>query len=161
MADIQETPLPGVGTRYDFETKEGSRIGVISHHGGRRDLLIYDEDDPDLCAVTMRFNKEDGRTLGELLGATHLEENDNPIQQAIGGLAIDWITVGPDWTCRGETIAALGVRARTGLTVIAAIRNEEVIPMPPADFTLYSGDTVLLAGKPEHFEQAIALLRGT
>jgi TrkA domain protein len=161
MTDINETPLPGVGTRYDFETKEGARIGVISHYSGRRDLLLYDEDDPDSCALTMRLAQQDGRTLGELLGATHLEESTTPFQQAIGDLAIDWITIGDEWACNGQTIAQIGIRAETGIMVVAAIRGDEVISMPPPEFALQTGDTLLSIGKPENFARAITLLHGS
>lgn len=160
MTDINETQLPGVGTRYDFETREGTRIGVISHHSGRRDLLIYEEDDPDTCEMTMRLSQDDGRTLGELLGATHLEESTTPFQQAIGDLAIDWITISDDWACAGQTIAQFGIRAQTAITVVAAIRGEQVISMPPPEFALQPGDTLLGIGKPENFAQAIKLLHG-
>jgi TrkA domain protein len=54
MGDVQETQLPGVGIRYDFVTKEGDRVGVLVHRSGRRELLLYQRDDPDSCqAVTL------------------------------------------------------------------------------------------------------------
>lgn len=42
---IERTPLPGVGVSYTFNTKEGQRLGVILHHGGHRELLIFDRGD--------------------------------------------------------------------------------------------------------------------
>jgi TrkA domain protein len=33
--DVNETPLPGVGLRYDFTTRSGRQIGVVSHRSGR------------------------------------------------------------------------------------------------------------------------------
>jgi TrkA domain protein len=45
--DVNQTPLPGVGLRYDFTTRSGRQIGVVSHRSGRRDLLVYDRKDPD------------------------------------------------------------------------------------------------------------------
>ena len=47
MSDVNETPLPGLGVRYDFVTSAGNRIGVVHHRTGRRDLLVYERGDPD------------------------------------------------------------------------------------------------------------------
>ena len=47
--NIQETTLPGVGVRHEFTTDNGDRIGVITHHAGNRDVLVYDKMDPDIA----------------------------------------------------------------------------------------------------------------
>ena len=41
-ADLTETDLPGVGTRYDFACRSGVQVGVIVRHSGRRELVVYD-----------------------------------------------------------------------------------------------------------------------
>ena len=64
---IEETNLPGIGVRYDFETRGGDRIGVIVHESGERDLLVYDHSDPDACRP-VRLSEEDMLHLGEILG---------------------------------------------------------------------------------------------
>ena len=50
MADVRETKLPGVGVRHEFTTADGTDIGVLVHHDGRREILVYDSDDPDACS---------------------------------------------------------------------------------------------------------------
>ena len=40
MADVTETPLPGVGVRYEFTTEADERVGVIVHRGGRREVVV-------------------------------------------------------------------------------------------------------------------------
>ncbi len=47
MADVTEVRLPRVGVRHEFTTAEGERIGVLSHRNGRREIVVYDRDDPD------------------------------------------------------------------------------------------------------------------
>jgi hypothetical protein len=42
MSEIEETPLPGVGTRYEFVTAGGERLCVIAHYSGRRELAFFD-----------------------------------------------------------------------------------------------------------------------
>lgn len=41
MTEINETRLPGVGVRYDFASVGGDKVGVVSYHSGRRDVVIY------------------------------------------------------------------------------------------------------------------------
>ena len=67
FGDIEETQLPGVGTRFDFVTHHGDRVGVIVHDSGERELLVYDADDPD-AARGVRLAEEDLVRLGEILG---------------------------------------------------------------------------------------------
>lgn len=69
FGDIEETSLPGIGTRYDFVTEDGDRIGVLVHQSGRRELLVYDRDDPDTARVVC-LSEHDLVRLGEVLGMT-------------------------------------------------------------------------------------------
>ena len=114
MSDIQETQLPGVGNRYDFVTSEGERIGVLVHRSGRRELLVYDRDDPDACRAVIRLDTDDTRTLAELLGASHVSERLAAMQQ-IAGLAIDWVTIPPASSAVGRTLRDAALRTETGV----------------------------------------------
>ncbi len=49
----------------------------------------------------------------------------------------------------GYTIGDLGVRSETGVSILAVVRGEEVIPNPGADLALESGDAVGVLGTPE------------
>lgn len=64
--EVFETPLPGVGTRYEFSTAEGERLGVVARRDNRRDLLLYDEDDPDSCRAVVELNSEEAAVLVDL-----------------------------------------------------------------------------------------------
>ena len=158
MTEIRETRLPGVGIRHDFVTKAGDRIGMISHRGGRRDLLIYDQDDPDACQVVVRLEEEDSHTLAELLGASHVAGNLVELQQSVEGLTIDWMPIGSDWACQGCTIQETQLRAQTGLTIIAIIRDGRTIPTPAPDFRLEAGDTAVVIGTPDAIQRSFSLL---
>ncbi len=65
--NIEETSLPGIGMRHDFQTRGGRRVGVVSHHGGRQELVIYDADDPDTCREAIMLTAEESGVLAELL----------------------------------------------------------------------------------------------
>lgn len=160
MAEIHETTLPGVGIRHDFETKGGDRLGVISHHSGRRDLLIYDRYDPDACEFVIQLADDDSRALSELLGASKVVERVQNLQQTVAGLTIDWVPVRTAWDCAGHTLADLNIRARTGISVVAVIRDGETFPAPGADFRLQGGDTAVVVGTPEGIRKTFAIMQG-
>jgi TrkA domain protein len=60
--DILETALPGVGLRHEFTTRDGHQRGVVSYRTGRRDLLLYDRDDPDACQEVIRLTDDEADT---------------------------------------------------------------------------------------------------
>jgi K+/H+ antiporter YhaU regulatory subunit KhtT len=41
--ELFETPIPGVGVRYEFTSAAGERLGDVVRRDGRRDLVLYDE----------------------------------------------------------------------------------------------------------------------
>jgi TrkA domain protein len=47
-------------------------VGVVSYRTGRRDLLLYDNDDPDACREVIRLSEEESDALADLLGAARL-----------------------------------------------------------------------------------------
>jgi monovalent cation:H+ antiporter-2, CPA2 family len=49
----------------------------------------------------------------------------------------------------GHTIGSLGVRSKTGASILAVVRGDEVIPNPGADLAFEAGDAVGVLGTPE------------
>jgi K+:H+ antiporter subunit KhtT len=157
MGDVQETQLPGVGIRYDFVTGEGQRVGVLVHRSGRRELLLYDREDPDSCSAVVRLELDDTRTLTDLLAASHVSEQLAAMQQ-IEGLTIDWLTVPPTAAAVGRSLRDAALRSETGVSIVAIVRGNETVPAPAPDFTLEPGDTAVVVGTPEGIERLAALL---
>ena len=75
MADIEETRLPGLGVRREFLTSAGARIGVVTQRDGRRELLLFDERDPDECRASVTLDDDDSRALADLLGGSQIIEH--------------------------------------------------------------------------------------
>lgn len=160
MPEIEETNLPGVGIRHDFVTRNGDRLGVITHRTGRRQLLVYNRNDPDACREDIRLDEEEGHALAELLGGTTVTEHfTRMFQQSLTGLTIEWLTLGSDWASAERTIGGTQLRTRTGVSVIAVIREGGTVPAPEPDFGLSSGDTLVAVGTPEGLRDATEILR--
>lgn len=157
MTTITQTSLPGVGTRYEMELDSGRRVGVLAHRTARRELFVYSERDPDAVETEVVFSAEEAKVLADLLGATQLVESLHKVQQ-IEGLAIDWIELSPRSPFAGRTIADGEVRTRTGVSIVAVLRDGAAFPAPEPDFRFEPGDTAVVVGTPEGIAAATQLL---
>jgi TrkA domain protein len=159
MSEIEEVKLPGVGVRYEFETTEGKRIGVVSHRTGLREIYLSRPDDVDEFTRVLGLSYDDARTLAELLGASRVAQQLAELQQHIEGLVIDWLPVRTDSAYVGRTIGDARVRTRTGVSVVAIVRGEDAIPAPGPDEVLEDGDYLVVVGTARGVEQVVELLR--
>lgn len=158
MGEIEETRLPGLGVRYEFRTARGSRLGVVHHRTGRRELLVYDPEDPDTCRDVVALDEEDSRTLAELLGASRVAEQVERLQQ-VEGLAIDWLPIPAETPFAGKMIGDTRARNETGVSIVAVLRGDRAFPAPGPDFGLEPGDTILVVGTPRGIEELAVILR--
>jgi TrkA domain protein len=159
MSEIREVKLPGVGVRYEFQTAEGRRIGVISHRSGLREIYLSRSDDPDEFKRLLSLSPDEARTMAELLGATRVAEQLSELQQRIEGLVIDWLPVREDSAYAGRTIGDAQIRSRTGVSVVAIMRGEDALPAPGPEEKLDSGDYLVVVGTARGVEQTVELLR--
>jgi TrkA domain protein len=159
MPDVTETRLPGVGVRHEFTTSDGERVGVVSHHGGRREVVVYDRADPDACQTVLHLSPEDTRTMAELLGASQVSEAVAAVQYRVEGLAIDWLTIPAGSPFAGTTIGEGQFRTRTGASIVAVVRGRATIAAPDPAFGFQSGDVVVAVGTPDGLTQLRDLLR--
>lgn len=159
MADVTETQLPGVGVRYEFTTNDGERVGVLCHHTGRRELVVYDRSDPDRAGRLLALDAADARTLTELLGAAHVSEVLGEMRQRIEGLALDWVEVAPDSALAGRSLGDGALRTRTGCSVVAVLRESVTTAAPGPEFVVEPGDVLVAVGTPDGLGSLRAALR--
>lgn len=160
MTRIDETKLPGVGMLHSFVTSSGRRVGVLAHRSGYRELLVYDDHDPDACRVSVRLDEDDSHTLAELLGAAQFAAHIAELQQSVEGLTIDWLPVQPGSPYAGREIRHTRLRERTGVSIVAVVRGDQTFPSPGPEFRLEAGDTLVVVGTPGGIQQAVKLLQG-
>lgn len=158
MTEINETRLPGIGIQHDFACLGGTRVGVITRHSGRRELVIYDRRDPDSVANSLELSADESRTLGEILGGSPVVAQLEKVVNEVEGLSIDWLPL--PQTFEPRTIGATEMRTHTGASVIAVNRGDQPIPAPGPDFELLPGDVVVLAGTPEGVAKAAEIFGG-
>ncbi len=158
MAQVRETHLPGVGVRHEFETDSGQVVGIIVHHGGRREIVVYDADDPDAGSALLELSARDASTMAELLGASQVTEAVTAVQQNIEGLAIEWIHIQDNSPGVDRSIRDGEYRTRTGASVVAVLRGDQSVPAPDPEFAFRVGDVAVAVGTVEGLAELRVLL---
>jgi len=161
MTHINETKLPGVGTLHRFDCQSGDRIGVISHHAGRREVIIYDSDDLDRAGECATMTSDEARVLADLLGGTSVTHRLDELRQEIDGLVIDWLPISGHSAYAGKTIGDTALRTQTGVTIVALVRGDRPIPAPGPDEVLQVDDTAVVVGTAEGIDAATQMLVAT
>ena len=150
--DLKETRLPGVGVKYGFRIAQGGRLSVILHMDGQREIYYYRRSDDDEPTAVIELHDDEARQLGAILGGAYerpkiVEE----LEMALGELQIEWIPVPETSPAIGRTLAEVGLRARTGVTVIAILREPESVSGAQPDDYIQEGDTLVAVGKAGQF----------
>ncbi|MEW9550808.1 cation:proton antiporter regulatory subunit [Nonomuraea sp. NPDC050783] len=159
--EVEQTALPGIGLRHDFTTRAGQRVGVVSHRTGRRDLVIYDKDDPDRACQTVKLNDEEADALAELLGAPRIVQRLNQLHEQVEGLVSVQLPIPDGSPYAGRQMGEARVRTRTSASIVAVVRGGRVFASPGPDFVFGAGDVVVVVGSEESTaEVADILARG-
>lgn len=80
--------------------------------------------------------------IAEVLGDELLE----PLRRVAADIEADWVHVGEKSPLAGRSIRELGIRQRTGASVVAMGRGDGILTNPPPDTVFQPGDTVLVVG---------------
>jgi len=92
------------------------------------------------------------------------EEERRVLQQIINAsenLEIAWMRLVPDSPVAGQTLAEANLRARTGASVVAILRDGHLAPNPKSQTVLTAGDRLGFIGEPEQIAAAETLLGST
>ncbi|NDU71461.1 potassium transporter TrkA [Actinomadura sp. DSM 109109] len=158
--DVERTSLPGIGLRHVFTTGRGRQIGVVSHRTGRRDLVIYDKDDPDTCVVSVALAAEEANVLAELLGTGRVVERLAELNRQVEGLVTEQIPLTAASPYAGRRLGDTRARTRSGASIVAVVRDGEVIASPRPDFEFRAEDVVVVVGTDEGTAAVATILHG-
>jgi TrkA domain protein len=145
---VTETRLPGVGVRYSFTTAGGNRLAVVLHNEGTSEIYVFARPADTDPVTVVELDDAETRQLGAILGGAY----DRPtivedLELARGELAIEWLRVPDTSPAIGHTLAQCGFRARTGITIIAILREPEAIAGAQPDDVIEAGDTLVAVGR--------------
>jgi CPA2 family monovalent cation:H+ antiporter-2 len=95
----------------------------------------------------------------DLAISTHEEHRVlDQLLHAVRGIEIVWIELDSAGAIVGKTLAEAAIRAKTEASVIAILRQQQVIANPKSATMLQAGDVVGLIGETEHIASARQLL---
>jgi TrkA domain protein len=146
--DLRETRLPGVGVKYGLRLADGGRLAIILHTDGLREIYYFRRERDDEPRAVIELDDDEARQLGAILGGAYerpkiVEE----LEMALGELLIEWVRVPDTSPAIGRTLAECGFRARTGITIIAILREPEPVTGAQPSDIVQKGDTLVTVGK--------------
>jgi TrkA domain protein len=158
--ELRETRLPGVGVKYGFTLDGGGRLSIILHNDGMRELYYFRHATDDEPRAVIRLDDAEARQLGAVVGGAYERPKIvEDLELALGELAIEWIPVPDDSPAIGHTLAETGFRAKTGVTVIAILREPEPVSGAQPTDVVQRGDTLVAVGKAGQYRAFRELLR--
>ncbi len=147
--DVKEVLLPGVGLRYEFTSHKGDRIGIIARRGGDFDVVLYGVDDPDQARPVFRLTDEEADTVAQILGAPRIAERFTELTREVPGLEAGQIHLAPGGPFVDRPLGETHARTRTGASIVAIVRDEDVLASPGPAEVLLAGDVLIVIGTEE------------
>ena len=144
--NVEEELLPGVGLRFEFDIRDGDRIGVIVRRSGDFEIVVYEAADPDRAQPAFRLADEEADALAQMLGAPRIAPQPADLTREVPGLNASNIPVRPESPFVGQHLGQTRARTRTGASIVAIVREDQVLPSPGPAETLRSGDVLVVIG---------------
>lgn len=144
--DVNEVLLPGVGLRYEFTNADGDRIGIVASREGSFEVIRYSADDPDEAKPMFRLSIAEADTVAEILGAPRIAQRFADLTREVPGLSAGQVVVPAASSHAGKPLGHTRARTRTGASIVAVVRGEDVIASPTPDEVLRPGDVLVVIG---------------
>jgi len=157
--DVKEVLLPGVGLRYEFDNSDGDRIGVIAKRTGDFEVVLYAASDLDSARPVFRLTEDEAEALAQILGAPRIAERFADLTREVPGLDAGQVSVDPGTPFVDRPLGDTQARTRTGASIVAIVRDDEVLPSPSPAEPLRAGDVLIVIGTADgisRVEQIIA-----
>jgi TrkA domain protein len=155
---VEQVDLPGIGMRYDIITESGRRMGVVAHRTGRRDLVVYDRDDPDTCTEQIALTDDEAAGLAEVLGASLMLGQLSGLREQAAGLVTEQISLPADSPYVNRPLGDTRTRTRTGASIVAVLRGGRVIASPGPDLVFHPNDVLVVVGTRGGLDAVLRLL---
>lgn len=160
MGTIKESDLPGIGRKYQIETRAGDRIVVVIHDDGRREIYHFVQENPDECLSQVTLEDDEARQIAAIIGGmTYKPKALETIEISLDDLVIEWCKIESNFYCVGKTIADLQIRQKTGATVLALVEKHHQKINPGPHDRLLAEMTVVVAGERKQIRSLKHLLQ--
>lgn len=144
--DFLETLLPGVGVRYDATTAAGNPVCLLVTRDGSVDLIAYRSTDPDAVAHQLRLTSDEASAIAELLGAPRVSARLADLSKEVPGLSSARFTIAAGSRYDGRRLGDSKARTRTGCSIVAIVRGDQVVAAPGPTSRIVAGDVIVAIG---------------
>ena len=144
--DVNEVLLPGVGVRYEFTDRDGNLVGVVARRDGEFEVVVYDAGDPDTARPAFRLDEDEAEALAQILGAPRIAERFADLTKEVPGLNAGQVEIREGTPFVDEPLGSTRARTRTGASVVAVVRDDNVIASPGPEEVLRAGDILVVIG---------------
>lgn len=136
--------LPGIGTRIDVTDAFDRPVQVVR----RKDGAVEIHAGPD---ATVELDATTAETVGAFLAGHYVVDSGaaRRLADAVGGLRFDWVRLEPGDHAVDASIAALGIRRRTGVSIVAILRRPAPLVDPDPQVVLQPGDELVIVCRPD------------
>lgn len=146
VMDVKEVLLPGIGLRYEFTSQKGDRIGIIARRGGDFDVVLYGPDDPDQARPVLHLAGDEAEAVAQILGAPRIAERFTELSREVPGLETGQVHIVPGSPFVNHPLGDTRARTRTGASIVAIVRNDEVLASPGPAEMLQARDVLIVIG---------------
>lgn len=144
--DVKEVLLPGVGLRYEFTSHHGDRVGIVARRGGDFDLVLYAPEDPDQARPVLHLTDDEAEAVAQILGAPRIAERFTELSRQVPGLETGQVHIVAGSPFVNRPLGDTRARTRTGASIVAIVRNEEVLASPGPAEMLRAQDVLIVIG---------------
>ncbi|MDM4140764.1 MULTISPECIES: cation:proton antiporter regulatory subunit [Mycobacterium] len=144
--DVKEVLLPGVGLRYEYTDQKGDRIGIIARRSGDFDVVVYAREDPDEARPLLHLTDQEAEAVAQILGAPRIAERFTELAREIPGLETGQVHILAGSPFVDHPLGDTRARTRTGASIVAIVRNEEVLASPGPSEMLHVQDVLIVIG---------------
>ena len=134
---------------------------MVSHRNGRRDLVLYDPDDPDACQADIPLTDDEAEALADILGASLMLGQLAGLREQAAGLLTEQIVIPAGSRYVNKRLGDTKARTRTSASIVAVLRNGEVMVSPEPAFRFAAGDVVVVVGTRQGLDGVTAILAET
>ena len=158
---VERVDLSGIGFRDDIITAEGARLGVLTHRDGSREVAIYSAEDPDATVASLTMTAAEASTLAELLGEAKLIDQLSKISDSVPGIFTEHLSLPADSKYIDAELGDTHARSKTGGSIVAIVRDKQVIASPKPNQDLISGDILVAVGTRAGLDEFAEILSNT
>jgi TrkA domain protein len=115
--------------------------------------VVFSKDDPDSCSAVLPMSASEADALAQFLGSGRIVEKLATLSEQISSLATGKVRIAHGSRYDGLTLGATKARTRTGSSVVALMRDKEVVPSPGPETGLRGGDTLVVVGTPTAIDE--------